>query len=669
MRNRLVLIIVCVLAGASLVDASAEIQMSPLFTDNMVMQQRADAPVWGTASPGAEVTVVTSWNKAKYSVEASADGKWMVKVRTPKAGGPYSMTVTESGCEPVVIGNILIGEVWLCSGQSNMQMEVNGSWTQVLNPEKEVEEAQKYSEIRLLDVERVTSSKPEDDFTVYGDGWEVCSSETIPDFSATAYFFGRELHKKMNVPVGLIHSSWGGSVIEAWMSKDALAGVKDLGTQAEMVSGWPEKREDRIARSKGQVDAWNRLSNSIDDIYASFDDFKDPGFDDSRWQSLRLPGNLERVYSGFNGHVLVRRSVDIPADWAGKPVVMHIEGVDDNDVTYYDGTIVGRETGWNKSRTYTIPADLVKEGKAVIAIRIMDKGGSGGIRGNDQTFYLEGPDGQRINLAGDWKSKKDADYSMMPPKPINMYNDQNWSTVLYNAMIHPLVPYEIKGAIWYQGCSNDTRAYQYRDLMKLMIADWRGQWGYDFPFYITQLAGFRKLQTVPCESAMAEVREAHAMAARTVPNTGLAVTIDIGDADDIHPKNKQEVGRRLALQALNKTYGISVECSGPVFEEYEIDGDVIRIRFSSIAKGLVVKGDRLEGFAVAGADHKFHWGEAKIIGDCVEVRCKDVPRPLAVRYAWADNPLGNLYNTAGLPAGPFRTDDWPGITYGRTSRY
>lgn len=649
--------------------ASAEVHMSPLFTDNMVMQQKSDAPVWGTALPGATVTVVPSWNKVKYTAAADADGKWMVKVSTPKAGGPYSMTVTEAGAKPVTISNILIGEVWLCSGQSNMQMEVNGNWTQVLNPEKEVEEAEKYPKIRLLSVERVTSSKPEDDFTTYGDGWQVCSSETIPQFSATAYFFGREIHLRKNVPVGLIHSSWGGTVIESWMSKDALAGVKDLGTQAEMVAGWPKDRAERIAKSRGAVEAWNRFADSFDDIYVNFDDFAAPGYDDSRWEDLRLPGNIERRYGNFDGHVLVRRKIVIPSGWEGRNLTMHIQGVDDRDATYFNGVKIGQENGWNKARTYIVPAELVKEGDAVISVRIMDKSGNGGIIGDDSSFYLEGPDGEKVSLSGQWKSKKDADYKLMPPRPVNMYNEPHWSTVLYNAMIHPLVPYAIRGVIWYQGCSNDSRAYQYRDLMKLMIADWREQWGYDFPFYITQLANFRRLQTKPVESAWAEVREAQAMAARTVPNTGMAVTIDIGDADDIHPRNKQEVGRRLALQALNKTYGMSVECSGPVYEGYEIDGDIIRIRFSSTAKGLVVKGDRLEGFAVAGADRKFHWAEARIVGDCVEVQCKDVPRPLAVRYAWADNPLGNLYNTSGLPAGPFRTDDWLGITYGKTSRY
>ena len=657
------------LAVATINNANAEIKMNPLFTDNMVMQQQSDAPVWGKAEPGAKVKVTTSWNKKSYTTEADKDGKWMVKVSTPGAGGAYSMKISENGGEPVTINNILIGEVWLCSGQSNMQMPVSGDWAKVTNHEQEVKDAAKYPKIRLISVERVTSSTPEENFTTYGNGWQVCAPENIAEFSATAYFFGREIHLKRGVPVGLIHSSWGGTVIEAWMSKDALAGVKDLGSQAEMVSGWPTDKKERIAKSSAAVNAWNRLADTYDNVYISFDDFKDAKFDDSRWDNMKLPGNLEQKYNNFDGHVLVRRNVEIPAAWAGKSITMHIGGVDDKDITYFNGEKIGNSEGWNRARTYTIPAELVKAGNTIIAIRIMDKSGNGGIVGNDQSFYLAGPDGSKISLAGDWKSKKDADYSCMPERPVNMHNEPYWSTVLYNAMINPLIPYRIKGAIWYQGCSNDDRAYQYQDLMRLMIADWRGLWGYNFPFYITQLANYTGRQTAPGESTWAELREAQSMAAKVVPNTGIAVTIDIGEANDIHPRNKQEVGRRLALQALNKTYGMNVVCSGPEYEGYEVDGNIIKIRFSSTNKGLVAKGDKLEGFTIAGADHKFYWADAKIVGNCVEVSCKDVPRPLAVRYAWAHNPLGNLYNGAGLPASPFRTDSWQGVTINKTSRY
>lgn len=652
----------------SFTNADAAVHMFPLFTDNMVMQQKTNAPIWGTATPGATVTVVTSWNNAKYSTVAGENGKWMVNVRTAKAGGPYSMTVTEAGSEPVKISNILMGEVWLCSGQSNMQMPVKGDWAKVHNCDDEVKNAG-YPNIRLLSVQRITSSRPEDDFPTYGDGWQICSPETVAEFSATAYFFGRELHLRKNVPVGLVHSSWGGTTIEAWMSKDALAGVKDLGSQAEYVSTWPAEREDRRIQTQKARDAWGRIVSAYNELSAISNGFADVDFNHSSWDSMKLPGNIEKVYPDYDGHVLVRKVVEIPEAWAGKPLTMHINAVDDEDFTYFNGVQVGKGSGWTKARKYDVPAELVKQGEVVVAIRIMDADGGGGITGNDASFYLQGPDGSKLSLAGEWKSKTDGDSYTVPAKPVNMYNEPYWSTVLYNAMIAPLVPYAIKGVIWYQGCSNDDRAYQYRDLQKLLIADWRAQWGYDFPFYITQLANYTGLQNAPCESTWAELREAQLMASKTVPGTGMAVTIDIGEAGDIHPRNKQEVGRRLALQALNKTYGMAVECSGPVYEGYEVDGDVIRIRFSSVGGGLAAKGGKLEGFTIAGADRKFYWADARIVGDCVEVSCKDVPRPVAVRYAWAHNPVCNLYNKAGLPASPFRTDDWMGITVGKTSRY
>ena len=550
MKFKSIIIAALALLCASI--ANAAVQMSPLFTDNMVMQQKSDAPVWGTATPGATVKVVTSWNKASYSATAAEDGKWMVKVQTPKAGGPYSMTVTEAGQEPVTIKNILIGEVWLCSGQSNMQMPVRGSWAKVYDCDQEVEDA-KYPKIRLISVERLTSSKPEDNFTTYGDGWQVCSPETIAEFSATAYFFGREIHRQKNVPVGLIHSSWGGTTIEAWMPKESLAGVKDLGVQAEFVSTWPAEREDRRIKTQQANDAWGRLVNAYDDLYAASTGFAEVGLNDSGWDDMKLPGNIEKVYPKYDGHVHVRKVVDIPAEWEGKQLTLYMGGVDDSDITYFNGAQVGKSSGWNRQRKYNVPANLVKAGKAVLAICIMDQGGNGGIVGNDDSFYLQGPDGQKVSLAGQWKSKKNETEYKIPAKPVNMYNEPYWSTVLYNAMIAPLVPYTIKGAIWYQGCSNDDRAYQYRDLQRLLINAWRQKWGYDFPFYITQLANYRGLQTVPCEGTFAELREAQFLATKTVPNTGMAVITDIGDARDIHPRNKQEVGRRLALQALNKT--------------------------------------------------------------------------------------------------------------------
>lgn len=640
----------------------AEIRMNPLFTDNMVLQQRTEVPVWGTASPGSVVSVV--WNRHTYQTQADSDGKWMLKVRTPKAGGPYEMIVSDG--ELVTISNILVGEVWLCSGQSNMEMPVKG-WGKVKDYEKELKEADRYPQIRLMQVRRVTSPKPLDDFEADGGGWQVCSSESLEKFSATAYFFAREIHLNERVPVGVINSSWGGTVIEAWMSADALEGVSRLEEDAKVISTYPISKKDRAELYKRQVKEWDEAVRQLDRGFSEGNPvWASCGYDDSQWAGMAVPCQIESHVPGYNGLFWMRKEVDIPAEWEGKELTLSLCAVDDWDYTYFNGTLIGKGYGWNVRRTYKVPAENVHAGKAVVTVRCLDTGGEGGIYGKKDRTFLEGPDGRKISLEGEWSWCSSRDYSQLPERPTDTSSNPNRPTLLYNAMINPLVPFAIKGAIWYQGCANVDRAYQYRELLPLMIGDWRQAWGCDFPFHIAQLANFKDRQTVPGESDWAELREAQMMTAETVRGAGLAVLIDIGEAKDIHPKNKQEVGRRLALHALANEYGHKVDAEGPKLERYEIQGDSIRLFFSNVGKGLAVQGsDRLEGFALAGADRKFHWADAVIEGNTVVVRSQDVARPLAVRYAWAANPLGNLYNSAGLPASPFRTDEWPGLTFGR----
>lgn len=665
MRRILSAVVGMLFVTAACYEMSAEVSMSPLFTDNMVLQQKTDAPVWGTATPGSQVEVMTSWNKRVYKAKADEAGKWMVKVATPKAGGPYTVGVREHGGETRTIENVLIGEVWLCSGQSNMEMPVKG-WGKVYDFEKELKNAAKYPKVRFLEVQKALSPVPGDDFVADYDGWVECSPETLEEFSAVAYFFGRTIHLEENVPVGLINTSWGGTYIEPWMSAEALQDYPEFANELANVASWSLDKEER--KRAAADDVWTRLYNAFNEYYFEQEKgFPSACYDDSDWDEIRLPGLLETVYPGLDGHILVRKEFVLPQEWVGKPLKMYISAVDDNDKTYFNGTLIGEGEGWQVERNYDIPAELVTDSKVMIAMRIVDTRDTGGLDVDDDSFYLVGPDGQKFSLVGTWKIRKHADFAVLPTKPANMKEERHCCTVLYNAMIRPLVPYAIKGAIWYQGCSNVDRAYRYRDLMTGLIDGWRKDWGYEFPFYITQLANYLQYQTQPEESIWAELRESQDVASRVTANAGMAVTIDIGDAEDIHPKNKQEVGRRLALQALNKTYGKSVVCSGPLYEGYEVDGNVIRIRFSSVGKGLVAKGGKLEGFTIAGADRQFHWAEARIVGDCVEVTCKDVERPLAVRYAWANNPVISLFNSEGLPAGPFRTDSWPPLTLYNTS--
>ena len=495
-------------AGAT----SADIKLPAVISDNMVLQQGQKIAIWGWAEPGEEVMVSVSWLTMQWGVRADEDGKWMFKMNPPKVGGPYEMTLR--GKNTITIKNILVGEVWVCSGQSNMQFAVR----QATNPEQEIAAA-KYPNIRLFAVERKVAEVPQNDCV---GSWQPCSPDTIAGFSAVAYYFGRELHKELNMPIGLIHTSWGGTPAEAWTSKDALelepVCAPILERYADAVAKYPQAKREY----ERKVNEWN----------------------------------------------------------------------------------------------------------AAVA-------------------------------------KAKAEGSKPPRRPRAPFGPGNPHSPagLYNAMIAPLIPYGIRGAIWYQGESNASRAYQYRRLFPAMIKCWRQDWAQgDFPFLFVQLANFMAVNPEPAESAWAELREAQSMTL-ALPNTGMAVIIDIGQANDIHPKNKQDVGKRLALWALAKTYAKTLVYSGPLYKSMKVEADKIILNFDHIGGGLVAQGGGpLKGFAIAGADHKFVWADAKIDGDTVVVSSDGVAEPVAVRYAWADNPVCNLYNKEELPASPFRTDRWPGVT-------
>lgn len=658
MKKTSICILWCLL---SVSNVCAQVKLLPLFSDNMVLQQKTEAPIWGETRPNKTVEIITSWNKKRYTVQADAQGKWKTKVDTPKAGGPYTVTISDG--KPVELTNVMIGEVWICSGQSNMEMQVEG-WGKVLNYEQEKKEADDYPNIRFLLVEKAMSPKPVENITAVENGWQVCSSKSVADFSAAGYFFGRDLNKYRNVPIGLIDTSWGGTIIETWTSNEALATMPGMQKRLKALDGLPDSQEGRKKKFEADVEAWKANIEKIDKgcnngetVWASAD------FDDKTWKSMKVPGLMqENGLPGFNGLVWFRKTIDIPAAWAGKELTLNVGVIDDNDFTYFNGVEVGHTEGWMAPRSYKIPGELVKGGKTVIAVRVLDTGGTGGINGSPESISLRLSDSEAIQMAGDWKYQVSLDMREIDPMPVDMSWNPNSPTFLFNAMLNPLIPYAIKGAIWYQGESNAPEAYQYRELMPLMITDWRNRWGYDFPFYMVQLANFMAQPKEPVESTWAELREAQTRTLK-LENTGMAVTIDIGDANDIHPKNKQEVGRRLALAARAQTYGEKISYSGPMYETYRIEGNKIRIYLKHTDKGLKTKdGGKVQGFAIAGVDHKFHWADAVIEGNTVVVSSPDVAFPIAVRYAWADNPVCNLYNGAGLPASPFRTDDWKGVT-------
>jgi sialate O-acetylesterase len=645
----------------SVVNALAQVKLSPLFSNNMVLQQQTQAPIWGKTKPNGKVVINTSWDKQKYTVNADGQGYWTVKVNTPTAGGPYTITISNG--KPVKLTNVMIGEVWICSGQSNMEMPVEG-WGKINNYQQEKEEAKNYPNIRFLLLEKVISPKPLDNVKIVDNGWQVCSPATVANFSAAGYFFGRDLYKYRNVPIGLIDTSWGGTIIEAWTSADALSNMPSMKKKIDDVKNMPVKAEDREKQFQAKVKLWNNSLIAVDKGYKNGKAiWADASFDDTSWLSMKVPGFIQKQgLKNFHGLVWFRTTINIPAAWSGRDLTLNLGPIDDNDFTYFNGVLIGHTEGWMASRNYKVPKELVKPGKVVIAVRVMDTGGDGGIYGNSENIFIQSSKNDVIFFAGDWKYKESLSLNDLPPMPVDAANGPNVPTFLFNAMLNPLIPYGIKGAIWYQGEANTEQAYQYRELLPLMINDWRNHWQYDFPFYIVQLANYTAQQIEPVESTWAELREAQIRTLH-IDNTGMVVITDIGEAGDIHPKNKQEVGRRLALAARALTYGEKVNYSGPMYRTYRIERNKIRIYFDHIECGLnTCNGEALKGFTIAGLDHQFHWANAKIEDNTIVVSSSEVAFPVAVRYAWADNPICNLYNGAGFPASPFRTDDFKGIT-------
>ncbi len=654
--------------------AGAKVRMPSIFSDNMVLQQQSEVNIWGEASPDKNVTIVTSWNGATYTTRAGADGRWNAVISTPKAGGPYSISIADSK-KPLVLENVLIGEVWLCSGQSNMEMQIEG-WGKVYNWEQEKADAENYPNIRLLQASRETSTRPLENLAVEKGGWLVCNPENVANFSATAYFFGRNIADSLNVPIGLINSSWGGTIAEAWTSRESLEMMPYFHSGLKEVDEWENYQaviRERIASYPHDLKVW--VQSMAEKTKASDRAFMNGElvwgsvvYDDSQWIDVAVPTYLQDQNLGItdiSGFSWLRKTIEIPASWEGQELTLGVGVIDDHEFTYFNGVEVGHTVGWDP-RKYTVPAELVKGGKAVIAVRIMDTGGKAGVVNDPALLYIRNPAGEKIPLDGTWKFRESLSIDFnkvedMPKDPEEFLNSPNHTTLLYNAMINPLIEYKIAGAIWYQGEANTDRADQYNELMPLMINDWRTKWGYDFPFYLAQLANFRKPQTEPEESDWALLREAQ-FRTLNLENTGMAVLIDIGDADDIHPKNKQEVGRRLALNALYKTYGQNIAYSGPLYDNYKLEGGAVRISFTNTDNGLQVgtdgKGGELTGFYIAGPDRVFHKAEVRIEGNTVVVSSAEVEFPVAVRYGWADNPYCNLYNGAGLPASPFRTDNW-----------
>ncbi|MBN8217980.1 MAG: 9-O-acetylesterase [Spirochaetes bacterium] len=664
-----------VLSLVLILPALAEVKLPAIFADHMVLQREAPIPVWGWAAPGEEVSVAIDAEKAVVT-KADKLGKWKAVLAAHKADGkPHTLTV--KGKNILVYSDVLFGEVWIGSGQSNMEWAL----IRARDGSNEVRAAS-YSNIRLFSVRKATSPTPLDN--VVGT-WAACSPSNAGGFSAVLYFFGREVHRATRYPVGLIHSSWGGTPAEAWMGLDGLVGDSNSRIYIDRYSNTvtsPIWRTNEPARSllySNLMKEFNKTARVQDPgNQGEAQGWQKPGFDDTAWKTLNLPGNWFQDATGtnVNGAFWYRRTIEIPAAWAGKDLTLQLGAVDDYDTTYFNGEKVGQtgpETAnwWTVARKYDVAGKYVKAGAATIAVRVFDDFGKGGMGAKPGELVLAPKDASAsaLSLEGGWRWKVEYGEAIKSTAmaPYDPKRPQLVPSFLWNAMIAPIVPFGVRGSVWYQGENNAGRAFQYRTLFPAMIRFWRAEWKQDLHFYWVQLANYMPRRELPGDSAWAELREAQTMAL-SLTNSGMALAIDIGQSNDIHPINKQEVGRRLALNALAKVYGQKVAFSGPQFRSMKREGAKIRIAFDQIAGGLVVSnqdGSReLRGFAVAGEDKAFQWAKAEIQKDhTVVVSAPGVAAPVAVRYGWADNPAVSLFNKAGLPAIPFRTDDWPGVTF------
>jgi len=625
----------------------ADVTLPRIFGDNMVLQRNKPIPVWGWAAANEKITV--QFNKQLKTIKADKTGQWKLSLDPEQAGGPWQLTV--KGKNNLTINNILVGEVWICSGQSNMEWTVNST----NNKDEEIKNAN-FPQIRHFKVPLKTAIAPQKDIS--GGEWKVCSPQTVGDFTAVGYFFARDLNQQLNVPVGLINTSWGGTMVETWTSKEAFDNSEEFKT---LFGNAPIANLEETAkqRNKQLVQKIEALQGSLN-VNTETGSWKSITLNDDNWPHMKLPNAWEsQGYEDLDGVVWFRKTIVLNEAQAGKTATIELAQIDDIDETFVNGTKVGGMAQWDAPRSYTIPAGILKAGKNVIAIRVTDNGGGGGVHGDPLTMKLT-IDNSAQSLAGDWLFKVES------VRIVDATGPNSYPTLLFNSMVNPLIPYAIQGAIWYQGETNAGRAYQYRKAFPLMINDWRKRWNQgDFPFYFVQLASFNAANgSTKNGSTWAELREAQTNTL-ALPNTGMAVTIDIGESKDIHPRNKQDVGKRLAAIALNNLYQKNREWSGPSYQAMKTVGNKIELSFTHASNGFMAKDKYgyIKGFEIAGADHKFYFAQAQVSGDKLIVWSDNVTAPLAVRYAWADDmPEANLYNKEGFPAVPFRTDTWKGIT-------
>ncbi|UII20908.1 sialate O-acetylesterase [Fulvivirga ligni] len=620
---------------------SAQLSLPEIFSDNMVLQRDKEIPLWGSAAAGSLITV--ELNGVRQSTTSNADKSWELHFPKQKAGGPHLLTIYQDSIAAISFKNVLIGDVWVASGQSNMEWQVQ----QAKDASEEIKNAQ-HPEIRYFKVDHAKRTQPQAD--VAGGSWQAIDSNTVKEFSAVAYYFSRKIQKDINIPIGIIQSTWGGTPVEAWTSKEQL--LSSPAARNRTLANDTISEEHFVKDSLDLIRFWNIVYTPEKKVQK---EIIKRNYNDEDWSIIKMPSTLkDGAISYYEGIVWLRKEVTIPQSMMGKDLTISLGHPEMNYTLFFNEERICKNV-WNANEThdYPIPKTLAKKHKNIITIRMAYLWGGGGFNPPADEMYISDGD-SKITLSGDWKYKK----GLEPAIP-EIMNYHQYPSFLYNGMINPIIPYGIKGFIWYQGENNVEAASDYAELFSLLISDWRIKWqqGY-LPFIYVQLANYMKENEKPSESDWALLREAQTKTLKQ-PNTAMACIIDIGEAASIHPLNKQEVGRRLALLAESMVYQQKVQAYGPIYKNHKIEKGKIIISFSEIADGLAIsEGTELKGFAIAGADQKFYWAKAEIRENEIVVSSDDVPNPIVVRYNWADNPNGNLTNSSGLPAIPFRTDDW-----------
>ncbi|WP_343532840.1 sialate O-acetylesterase [Pedobacter sp.] len=625
--------------------AMAQIKLPYIISDGMVLQRDVKLNIWGWASPNEKVTLI--FKGKKYVAVTGADKKWIISLPPQKVGGPYGMRL--EGKNSIVLKDILFGDVWLCAGQSNMvhQMRIHN-----ITYEKDIANAND-DQIRQFWVPTATNLLgPSSDFP--RSSWKKATTESIGDFSAVAYFFAKNIYQKHHIPIGIINASVGGTSIEAWTGE---GGFKDMKTVEKTIA--ENKDTLRVNQINHLADVASKpklVSN--DKGLTEIPKWFEVGYQPRGWRGFYLPGFWEdQGIRDLDGVVWFRKEIDVPITMTTAPARLQMGRIIDADKVYINGKLIGETFYQYPQRRYMLPIGALKPGKNLIVIRVENTSGKGGFV-PDKPYILEA-NGENIDLKGEWQYKVGEVFKPFAKAGPSRIQEQAQPTALYNAMIAPALKYAIKGVLWYQGENNIGNAIAYKKLLPNLIENWRSEFGQaNLPFYYVQLPNFGDMRYLPTESGWALMREA-ALQTLKVPHTGMAVTIDLGEWNDIHPDNKKDVGERLALIARRYNYGEgNLVFSGPIYKSSKVEGNKIYLNFDQLGSGLkTIDGEKLSAFEIAGEDKKFEWAEAEIIGNQVVVYAEKIASPKYVRYAWADNPVNpNLYNKENLPASPFRTD-------------